>query len=216
LRFFSTGTLPLIFLIQPLFAQNLVTTQEADRMVSYDDDSWPQTPHYEAINSRNNQCHYALNVFEPTTGERKTILKKDVLVSYTYDLLKREDQLCDQIVCEVAIGDLNGEMVVYFDYTLQTPDAYKHHGLIQEGRQIIIKLKNDTTVSLAFVDSAKGLLDKGRNETKYRTYTKLDDTQIEALKKSEAQRLLMPWSRGNEIYPISNPTLFIEQLTCLD
>ena len=214
--FFSMVFLPLIFLNLNTYAQKLATTQDGDIVILYNDGTWTYAPHYETVNTRNRQCDYAVNIYEPETGIRKTILKKDILVSYTNKLLKKENQLRDHVVCEVAVGDLNGEKVVYIDYTLQTPYAFKYYGLIQEGRKLLIKLKNDYTVELKFDNSDKGLIDHERKETRYRVYAGINDKQIEALMMSEADRMLMPWSQGNEIYPISNPELFINQLTCLE
>ncbi|MFN5790208.1 MAG: hypothetical protein ACK469_15730 [Bacteroidota bacterium] len=64
-------------------------------------------------------------------------------------------------------------------------------------------------------------MDLGKYETDkdiltYRMIYKIDNQQINLLRKQELEEIRMYWSAGFEVYPVYNIDFFSRQLKCLD
>jgi hypothetical protein len=194
-------------------AQTLASTQDGEIVILFDDGSWKFAPTYEIVNSRSFGCSFE----DFDTAGRLHILKKASFVNHGYGVLKTDYRLNNYIQADLAIGETEGKAkVVYFNYTLRSIYGPFDHGIIQEGRKMLVKLKNNTTVELVLDQSDKGIVDRIHNETRYRTFAMISPANETALKNNEVEMILMPWSRGNEIYKVIYPRVFIDQLTCFD
>ena len=210
----------LIVLLSPLlinhsFAQRLASTQDGDIVILYEDGSWKYAPTYDIENSRNHGCSYEINQLDTENGKKVAILKKATFINHNYENQKT-NPINDYIHCDLAIGQIEGNKIVFLDYILQTKYGLYDHGIIQEGKKLLIKLKDHSTVELTLYRTDKGEVDKINNETRYHTFAYITPKNEKALKNSEACMILMPWSMGNEIYSIEYPRIFIDQLTCFD
>jgi hypothetical protein len=214
IKIFLIVSYSLIFNNQ-ISAQRLASTQDGDIVILFEDGSWKYAPTYDIDNSRNHGCSYEINQLDTKNGKKVAILKKTTFINHNYENQKI-NPINDFLHCDLAIGQIEGNKIVFLDYILQTKYGLYDHGIIQEGKKLLIKLKDHSTVELTLYRTDKGEVDKINNETKYHTFAYITPKNEKALKNSEACMILMPWSMGNEIYSIDYPRIFIEQLTCFD
>ncbi len=208
--------LPLLSFTKPLFAQKLATTEDGNIVILFDNGTWKYAPTDQIENSRNHGCTYQLIQPKSDTLQQIAILQKEPLVSHSYEAMKNTDRFKDFVHCDLAIGEVNGRKIAYFDYTLQTIYGLYNHGIIQEGRKLLLKLKDNSTVELTLDQTDKGEVDRDNNETRYHTYAYISPRLEKVLKKNEVDKILMPWSKGNEVYNVIYPRIFIDQLYCFD
>ena len=208
--------LPLIFLSNQVTAQKLASTQDGDIVILFDDGSWKYAPTEQIENSRNHGCSYEIYKNMADSTQKMSVLKKETFISHSYKVMKNTNRYEDYVHCDLAIGEVEGNKIVYLDYTLQTKYGMYNHGIIQEGKKLLLKLGNNSTVELTLHQTDKGKVDADNNETLYHTYAYLPARSEKELKKSEVNMILMPWSMGNEIYSVSYPRIFIDQLFCFD
>jgi hypothetical protein len=213
-KIFLIVSLPLIY-INESSAQRLASTQDGDIVILFEDGSWKYAPSYDIENSRNHGCSYEINQSETENGKKVAILQKATFINHNYEN-KKVNPANDYLHCDLAIGQIEGSKIMFLDYILQTRYGPYDHGIIQEGKKVLIKLKDHSTVELTLYRTDKGEVDKVNNETRYHTFAYLTSKNETALKNSEASMILMPWSMGNEIYSIEYPRIFIDQLTCFD
>lgn len=202
-------------LIQYAFPQKLASTQDGEIVILFNDGSWKYAPTNEIENSRNHGCSY---VTHPVRSDSQgiMILKKETFISHSYEQMKNTSRYPDYVHCDLAMGKIEGNKIIYLDYTLQTKYGLYNHGIIQEGKKLLIKLKDNETVELILDKTDKGIIDLVNNLTRYHTYAYLTPASEKKLKNSEVDIILMPWSMGNEIYSVTYPRIFMDQLFCLD
>lgn len=215
-HFFPLVILPLLLFIHSVYGQKLASTQDGEIVILFDDGSWKYAPTDQLDNSRYHGCSYEINRMKSDSSQQMSVLKKEAFISHSYASMKNTDKYDDYVHCDLAIGEVAGNKIVYLDYTLQSQFGLYNHGIIQEGKKLLIKLKNNSTVALILDHTDKGEVDKVNNETRYHTYAYLSDKTEKELKKSEVNKVLMPWSRGNEVYSVIYPRIFIDQLYCFD
>ena len=213
---FPVLLLPLFGFYETAFAQKLASTQDGDIVILFKDGTWKYAPTDQIDNSRNHGCSYEVNQLSSDTTQRKSVLKKETFISHNYRSMKNTQQYKDYVHCDLAIGEVGDNKVVYLEYTLQTPYGLYNHGIIQEGKKLLIRLSNNTTVGLILKETDKGEVDKLNNETRYHTYALIPPKYENELKNNSVSAVLMPWSKGNEMYSVTYPRIFIDQLYCFD
>lgn len=213
---FPVLMLPLLGFNQSASAQKLASTQDGDIVILFKDGTWKYAPTDQIDNSRNHGCSYEVNQLSSDTCQRKTVLKKESFISHSYKSMRNTQQYKDYVHCYLAIGEVGDNKIVYLEYILQTPYGLYNHGIIQEGKKLLLKLSNNTTVGLTLKQTDKGKVDKINNETLYHTYAVIPPKYENELKKNSVSAVLMPWSKGNEMYSVIYPRIFIDQLYCFD
>ena len=216
LYIFPMILLPLFGMFQTVYGQKLASTQDGDIVILFKDGTWKYAPTDQIDNSRNHGCSYEINQSSSDTCQRKSVLKKETFISHSYKSMKNTQQYKDYVHCDLAIGEIGDNKVVYLEYILQTPYGLYNHGIIQEGKKILLRLSNNTTVGLTLKQTDKGEVDKENNETRYHTYAVIPPKYENELKKSSVSAVLMPWSKGNEMYSVIYPRIFIDQLYCFE
>lgn len=196
------------------YAQKRVVTEEGEVILLKDDGSWEYGK--EGIDTISMEgCRYALNISEPINGNRLKIIEKSVFISFTSDGQFRESHWRDFTICEVALCRSNDSILAYFEFSFQTPQGEYFYGIIQKGRELLVKLENGKTLALEFAIDAKGTVDLHTNRTFFRSYAILNEEHILAFRESASLEVLMPWTKGKKKYPIAYTNLFRDQLECL-
>ncbi len=208
--------LPLLLINHISSAQKLATTQDGDIVILFDDGSWKFAPTDQIDNSRYHGCRYEIDQRKSDSTQKMSVLKKETFISHRYEKMKNTSNYNDYVHCDLAIGEVGENKIVYLDYILQTKYGLYNHGIIQEGKKLLIKLKNNSTVTLTLDRTDKGEVNEQDNETIYHTFAYITPKIEKELKKSEVNEVLMPWSMGNEIYDVTYPRIFIDQLFCFD
>jgi hypothetical protein len=208
--------LPLFSFYHSAFSQKLASTQDGDIVILFKDGTWKYAPTDQIDNTRNHGCSYEINQSRSDSTQRKSVLKKETFISHSYSSMKNTERYSNYVHCDLAIGEVGENKIVYLEYTLQTPYGLYNHGIIQEGKKILLKLSNNTTVGLILKQTDKGEVDMDNSETRYHTYALIPPKYENELKKNAVNAILMPWSKGNEIYTVAYPRIFIDQLFCFD
>lgn len=127
-------------------------------------------------------------------------------------LYRGEDFIKGYLGC-VSVDTVLG---ININFTIHTEDAYQYYGVIKKGNKITFVLKSGKTVELQFGNTFSGNTNLSNESTEYSSYAYLSKSAAQQLKSEELQRVIVSWSKKDEDYLVVNPTLFINQLPCVE
>jgi hypothetical protein len=194
------------------------TTVSGKKVILNSDGSWKykETEQAKPSPAAQSDCNYTTNEVDEFTGKKKLVLRESDFINYTSEDLKKYYKKKDYINCKVGLAQIENTKAAYFYWVLQTKEAYKYFGSIKKGATIMVKLVNGDTFELMFSKYDTGETKYDYGYTNYSSYVILDQASIDALKSAEIDKVRMSWSKGYEDYPVSNPRLFIDQLSCVE
>jgi uncharacterized protein YegJ (DUF2314 family) len=198
---------------------NTATTESGKKVILNPDGTWEYFSEevYEVSKpSADYNCNFTKNEVDDFTGKKKAILKPEDFINHTPERITMTFKNLDFITCRINIGKIEENFAAYFNFLLMTDNAYKMYGAITKQTTIVLKLESGETIQLKFFKQDVGETDYDRGFTKYSSFVILDDATIKLLKSSPVEKVRVSWSKGFEDYPVSNPYLFINQLSCFE
>ena len=127
-------------------------------------------------------------------------------------MLKNQEYL----TCEGYFTQLGGFRYLTLEFTFAYPNAHEAYGFIEKGSYLMIKLLNGQFITLF-----SGKMDKGTYNTEtgllsYLVHYPISQGQLNIVRQSEADSVIVSWSSGYEEYEIFEMGFFINQIQCLD
>ena len=167
--------------------------------------------------STNAICQYAYEGLDAKGLDWRRDGEKELLFTFTDERLRLFFPDKEYLRCEAflsSVGKREKQLTIEFRFAY--PNAREAYGVIEKNSLITLKLFDGQTIELK-----AGELDLGKYETDkdiltYRMIYKMDNQQINLLRKQELEEIRMYWSAGFEIYPVYNIDFFSRQLKCLD
>lgn len=162
-------------------------------------------------------CQYAYEGLDAKGVDWRRDGEKELLFTFTDERLKLFFPDKEYLRCEAflsAVGKREKQLTIEFRFAY--PNAREAYGVIEKNSLITLTLFDGQIVELK-----AGELDLGKYETDkdmltYRMIYKMDNQQINLLRKQELEEIRMYWSAGFEVYPVYNIDFFSRQLKCLD
>lgn len=165
----------------------------------------------------NNICEYSYEGLDAKGIDWRRDGEKELLFTYTDERLRLFFPDKEYLRCEAFLSSLGKrEKQLTIEFLFAYPNAREAYGVIEKNSLISLKLINGQIIELK-----AGELDLGKYETDkdiltYRMIYKMDNQQINLLRKQELEEIRMYWSAGFEVYPVYNLDFFSRQLKCLD
>jgi len=167
--------------------------------------------------SSSSLCQYAYEGLDAKGLDWRRDGEKELLFTFTDERLRLFFPDKEYLRCEAflsSVGKREKQLTIEFRFAY--PNAREAYGVIEKNSLITLKLFDGQTIELK-----AGELDLGKYETDkdiliYRMIYKMDNQQINLLRKQELEEIRMYWSAGFEIYPVYNIDFFSRQLKCLD
>ncbi|MCB0555648.1 MAG: efflux RND transporter periplasmic adaptor subunit [Phaeodactylibacter sp.] len=149
-------------------------------------------------------------------GRFRRDLHKELLFTHTDERLRPFLKDKHYLTCEGYFTQLGGFRYLTLQFTFAYPNAREAYGFIEKGSYLMVKLLNGQFITLF-----SGKLDKGAFDTEtglltYLVHYPIDQSQINLLKRSEADSVLVAWSSGYEEYEIYEVGFFLNQIRCLE
>ena len=161
------------------------------------------------------KCSYYKNETDEFTGVKKIILNEENIISFTDSALKYLYKKKDLINCKTYCARLDSMYVIYFNWTILDKSAYETYGSIEKDASLMIKFKDGTICNLKFGKYDLGKTDYEANSTAYSSYCLITKEDREQLINNEIDKIRMYWSKGYDAYPVTNSSVFKNQLPCL-
>ncbi len=149
-------------------------------------------------------------------GRFRRDLHKQVLFTHTDERLRPFLKDKNYLTCEGYFTQLGGFRYLSLQFTFAYPNAREAYGFIEKGSYLMIKLINGQFITLFSGKMDKGAVDTETGLLTYLVHYPIDQSQINILKRSEADTALVAWSSGYEEYQVYDLGFFISQLRCLD
>ena len=167
--------------------------------------------------SSSSLCQYAYEGLDAKGVDWRRDGEKELLFTFTDERLRLFFPDKEYLRCEAflsSVGKREKQLTIEFRFAY--PNAREAYGVIEKNSLITLKLFDGQTIELK-----AGELDLGKYETDkdiltYRMIYKMDNQQINMLRKQELEEIRMYWSAGFEVYPVYNIDFFSRQLKCLD
>jgi hypothetical protein len=165
----------------------------------------------------NNICEYSYEGLDAKGIDWRRDGEKELLFTFTDERLRLFFPDKEYLRCEAflsSVGKREKQLTIEFRFAY--PNAREAYGVIEKNSLITLKLFDGQIIELK-----AGELDLGKYETDkdiliYRMIYKMDNQQINLLRKQELEEIRMYWSAGFEVYPVYNIDFFSRQLKCLD
>lgn len=162
-------------------------------------------------------CQYTYEGLDAKGLDWRRDGEKELLFTFTDERLKLFFPDKEYLRCEAflsSVGKREKQLTIEFRFSY--PNAREAYGVIEKNSLITLKLFDGQILELK-----AGELDLGKYETDkdiltYRMIYKIDNQQINLLRKQELEEIRMYWSAGFEVYPVYNIDFFSRQLKCLD
>jgi hypothetical protein len=149
-------------------------------------------------------------------GRYRKDLQSQLLFTYTDERLRPYlEQNKEYLSCSGHFTQIGGFRYLTLEFTFAYPNAREAYGFIEKGSYLMIKMLNNQFVTLF-----SGKLDKGTYDTKtqlltYSVYYAIDQSQLNLLKRSEVDKVIVSWSSGYEEYEVYQLGFFMNQISCL-
>ena len=169
------------------------------------------------IASTNAICQYAYEGLDAKGLDWRRDGEKELLFTFTDERLRLFFPDKEYLRCEAFLSTVGRrEKQLTIEFRFAYPNAREAYGVIEKNSLITLKLFDGQIIQLK-----AGELDLGKYETDkdiltYRMIYKMDNQQINLLRKQELEEIRMYWSAGFEVYPVYNIDFFSRQLKCLD
>lgn len=161
-------------------------------------------------------CDYAMDEKDVFTQKRKVGLTTRPFFTFTQPQLKKFLRGQDYLICEGSLSKVVGVTVLNVKFTIESTQAQKEYGRIEDGTRMMIKLLNDETVNLICDKTDAGVVDTEAGTTTYDTYFTIHNKAEKELRKSEVIQVRVLWSTGYEDYEVNELDFFMDQFYCID
>jgi hypothetical protein len=161
-------------------------------------------------------CLYTKDEKDPL-GRKNRMVEDQKFISLEFSdsiaraLYKNEEYFKGYLSC-MSVDSILG---IYFSFKVRSDDAFEHYGMIVKGNKISFILKSGKTVDLPFGATFSGNTDLSKDFTEYSSFAYLTSDDAEQLKGEELGRVKISWSKKEEEYVVVNPSVFINQLPCI-
>ena len=149
-------------------------------------------------------------------GRFRRDLQKQLLFTHTDERLRSVLKDQEYLTCEGYFTQLGGFRYLTLEFTFAYPNAREAYGFIEKGSYLMIKLLNNQFVTLFSGKMDKGTYDTETGLLSYLVHYPIDQSQINILKNSETDSVIVSWSSGYEEYEVFQLGFFINQIRCLE
>lgn len=141
--------------------------------------------------------------------------EKFIAVSFQDSTLLREFKGDDYFKGYLSCVSVDSSLGLYFNFKINSADAFQHYGLIKKNNKITFILKSGRGVDVSFQTTFSGNTNLSRDFTEYSTFSFLTKSQAKQLLSEELGRVVITWSKREEEYNVVNPRIFLHQLPCV-
>lgn len=162
-------------------------------------------------------CQYAYEGLDAKGLDWRRDGEKELLFTFTDERLRLFFPDKEYLRCEAFLSSLGKrEKQLTIEFLFAYPNAREAYGVIEKNSLITLKLFNGQIIELKAGELDFGKYESDKDLLTYRMVYKMDNQQINLLRKQELEEIRMYWSAGFEVYPVYNIDFFSRQLKCLD
>lgn len=220
----------ILSLFKPDYSQeklkvNLVFAEEEDLTLDFFTNNSPFSFYGEnklpisggILSNAGSVCHYSYEGLDAKGFDWRRDGEKELLFTFTDERLRMFFPEKEYLRCEAFLSTVgNREKQLTLEYRFAYPNAREAYGVIEKNSLLTLTLFDGQTLQLK-----AGELDLGKYDTEndiliYRMIYKIDNQQLNLLRRQDLEEIRMYWSAGFEVYPVYNIDFFSRQLKCLD
>jgi len=162
-------------------------------------------------------CQYAYEGLDAKGLDWRRDGEKELLFTFTDERLRLFFPEKEYLRCEAFLSSLGKrEKQLTIEFVFAYPNAREAYGVIEKNSLITLKLFDGQIIELKAGELDLGKYESDKDIMTYRMIYKMDNQQINLLRKQELEEIRMYWSAGFEVYPVYNIDFFSRQLKCLD
>ena len=161
-------------------------------------------------------CTYSRNEKDPL-GRQIRVVQDEKFISFSFaDSTEKAGHSGDDFL-KGYLSCVNVDTVlgIYFDFIINTADAFQFYGMIKKNNKINFILKSGKTVEVPFGQTFSGNTNLSNETTEYSSFAQISHAEAEQLTSEELQRVIISWSKKQEEYIAVNPAIFINQIPCV-
>lgn len=161
-------------------------------------------------------CTVNFDGIDEETNRWMKVLQPTPFFSFTDDRLRTILKDQEYLRCEGYLSTTSGFTYVTLKFAFAYPNAREAYGIIEENSILTIKMIDGHYINLLSGNMADGKYDLETQQLTYQVSYLIDRSQLNILRKSEIDVVLVFWSTGYEEYPVYHMDFFKRQLECLD
>lgn len=150
-------------------------------------------------------------------GKFQVDQKKAMLFTHTpTDRLRPALEGREYLTCRTSINQLGGYRYIEMEFTFAMNTAQQLYGSIGKNSFLVMVTLNKQFVKLLAGRGSNGVIDERTGEVTYRVIYPIDQAQMNLLKRTELDKIIVGWSSGYEEYETYHPGVFMHQIQCLE
>lgn len=162
-------------------------------------------------------CHYSYEGLDAKGVDWRRDGEKELLFTFTDERLRLFFPDKEYLRCEAYLSTVGKrEKQLTMEFSFAYPNAREAYGVIEQNSLLTLKLFDGQILQLKAGELDLGKYDTEKEILTYRMIYKIDNQQLNLLRKQELEEIRMYWSAGFEVYPVYNIDFFSRQLKCLD
>lgn len=181
----------------------------------YEENNHPFSPPF----SQNTEsiCHYSYEGLDAKGIDWRRDGEKELLFTFTDERLRLFFPDKEYLRCEAFLSTVGKrEKQLTMEFRFAYPNAREAYGVIEQNSLLALKLFDGQILQLKAGELDLGKYDTEKEILTYKMIYKIDNQQLNLLRKQELEEVRMYWSAGFEVYPVYNIDFFSRQLKCLD
>lgn len=161
-------------------------------------------------------CEVDYSGKDQNTGQPRRDLAQQVLFTHTDEKLRVFLRDKPFLTCEGHLTALGGFKFLSLTFTFSNPNAQETYGSLDKGSYLTIKLINEDFISLRANKTDRGKYNVAEETVTYKVNYTIDQSQVNIIKNSEVDKVMVFWSTGYEEYEVYEVGFFMDQIRCLE
>lgn len=169
------------------------------------------------LNSPDIECVYAFDGIDNFSGQKRTDLHPQILFTFTPKILRKSLEQNEYIICKGNLTKIEmGLIFLNLEFEIHSKDAREHFGGLPIYSPLNIRLINGENIRLLNKKEDLGKYNSIKEIYNFSGQYSLNKKQINALKKSELDKIRVVWKTGYEDYEIYELDFFFNQIRCIE
>jgi hypothetical protein len=156
-----------------------------------------------------------LRISVDESGEKEVQLKKDLLWTYSEDILEAPQLTRPFIMAYGGLLSIGDKVYLSMDVNIASLKAAEIYGTLTVGKPVKLSFLDGQVIYLDLLRSEPPRLEKDGLSTTYSILALLDKKDLKAIRKCEWDKIGLVWSGGYEEYEVYHVDALKEQYQCL-
>lgn len=171
----------------------------------------------EAINDPPSSCSFSKNG-QSTEGKAIRVVEEQKFLAMPFpdNEMKEYYHDNDYLKGYASCARVDSIMGIYFNFKIHSDEAFQVYGEVKKDNKIRFVLASGKSIDLSFGKTFSGNTNLSKEMTEYSSFARLTKEDAQTLKSEALQSVRISWGKKDEDYTDVNPSVFVNQIPCIE